>query len=166
MNKKILIGIVICLVLVGGLAIAEGVIGEKENKEKWAPGEENLAIEYEEYVLTNMKYDAEIVGMERDIHSPEIHVFWRVQIYDEEFYDEVECAIDEKTMEENCQIVTKVRKDILHDETFSSKVLETAKDNEIEDTIKIHARDWINSWRPPLKVSVDNRLIGEKLDLA
>lgn len=163
MNKKILIGILVCLVLIGGLVVAKDMVDRKEKKDKYDSYDE--ALDYEEYALTNMKYEAKIIDMERDIHDTEITVIWHVQLYAEEFYDEEECTYDEETMEENCQIVTKVARDILHDETFSSTVPEDATDKEIEDTIKLHARDWINSWRPPLKVGIDNKLIGASLDL-
>lgn len=164
MNKKILIGTLIGLILIGTVFAAGGKI-KPILKEIYKDGNEMLS--YIEYFETTKDYSLEIVDITQTNGNNEIEVFWKLEIFDPEPYQEEECTWDEEDpmAEPVCVMVDKIRKNMFRSETLSSRISETASDSEIEALVKKHAMDVYNNWQPELVLAVNKSIIGKEISL-
>ena len=165
MNKKIIIGILICLVLVGG-AIAADQIDKKEKKDKYDDGNEML--DYIEYFETEKDYQVTVVGIEQKYNSNELEISWRMQLFDAYPYEEEECTYDEEDpmAEPVCNTIIKEGREYFLDEVFTSKIDDQAKDKDIIALVTKHAEEFYSSWAPTLILEIDrSSVIREEIEL-
>ena len=47
---------------------------------------------------------------------------------------------------------------LVHKELLSSKIIETATKQEIEDLVDKHAQDWFSKWKPAISISRSDKL--------
>jgi len=99
-------------------------------------------IDAEEYIIDlkkEVKSNVTILRTEQRPFSDEIEVFWNALIYTEG-YEEID----------NGTIITR---EVLSNETLSSKFSEDSTEEQINETISKHAEEYLNRWNPNIIIS-------------
>jgi len=107
----------------------------------------NDKIEAEDYIVdlkSNTKSEVKVTGIRQKPFSSSLEVLWQVIFYDEREEDREVC--NETTGE--CDTITFIIRDIIHQEELSSMVQEGLTNAEINTIVEKHAYDYVNQWSP------------------